>query len=94
MADASEAGERAPTPVFDMDAVRGFVERLLILEQRKADVNADLREVYTQAHDQGIPATYLRPLVAERVSPAKRERLEPIRNFITASHESLDAVRV
>ena len=74
-----------------MDVVATFVDRLLVLEEQKAGLAADLKVVFDQAKEKGIPSSHLRPLVAERHDDAKRTKATPLREFIVAAHESLDA---
>ena len=77
--------------MYDTDAVAMFVDRLLVLEERKAGVAADLKVVLEDAKSRGIPGSFLRPLVAERHDDAKRQRAAPVRAFIEAAHQSLDS---
>ena len=90
-AEGPMEGQDRQEPVFDMDVVRNFVSRLVALEQSKASIAEDIKEVYSEAKEAGLPPAYLRPLVAERADPEKRVRQEPIREFLALSHESLDA---
>lgn len=60
------------------DRLRSFVERIERLEEEKATLAADIREVYSEAKGTGFDAKIIRKVIAERkLEPSERaEQLE------------------
>ena len=62
---------------FAADHLRGFVERIERLEEEKATLAADIRDVYAEAKAHGFDAKTLRKVVGLRkMDPAARSEQE------------------
>ncbi|MEP4379844.1 MAG: DUF2312 domain-containing protein [Alphaproteobacteria bacterium] len=69
------------------DRLRSFIERVERLEEDRANLNADIREVYSEAKSAGFDAKTMRQIVRLRkLEPAERQEqehlLEVYRNAI------------
>ena len=69
------------------DRLRSFIERGERLEEDRANLNADIREVYSEAKSAGFDAKTMRQIVRLRkLEPAERQEqehlLEVYRNAI------------
>jgi uncharacterized protein (UPF0335 family) len=59
------------------DRLRSFVERIERLEQDRANLNADIREVVAEAKSAGFDARALRQIVRlRRLEPSERQEQE------------------
>ena len=59
---------------FAKDKLRSFIERVERLEEQKAAIAADIREIYSQAKGHGYSTKIMRKVVARRkLDAAKRE---------------------
>lgn len=60
------------------DKLKAFVERIERLESEKADIGADIREVYSEAKGNGFDTKIMRKIVALRKmeEPDRREQDE------------------
>lgn len=59
------------------DRLRGFVERVERLEEDRANLNADIREVYSEAKSAGFDAKTIREVVRLRkLEPNARQEQE------------------
>ena len=55
------------------DRLRSFIERVERLEEDRANLNADIREVYSEAKSAGFDAKTMRQIVRLRkLEPAER----------------------
>ena len=57
---------RGARPDVARDRLRAFVERIERLEEEKATIAADIREIYAEAKGEGYDAPALRAVVRER----------------------------
>jgi uncharacterized protein (UPF0335 family) len=69
------------------DRLRSFIERVERLEEDRANLNADIREVFSEAKSAGFDAKTMRQIVRLRkLEPAERQEqehlLEVYRNAI------------
>lgn len=61
------------------DQLKSFVERIETLEEEKRERQEDIKNVYTEAHDEGFDKKILRKVVAARRKPkAERETEETL----------------
>ena len=59
------------------DRLRSFIERVERLEEDRANLNADIREVYSEAKSAGFDAKTMRQIVRLRkLEPAERQEQE------------------
>jgi len=59
------------------DRLRSFIERVERLEEDRANLNADIREVYSEAKSAGFDAKTMRQIVCLRkLEPAERQEQE------------------
>lgn len=59
------------------DRLRSFIERVERLEEDRANLNADIREVYAEAKSAGFDAKTMRQIVRLRkLDPAERQEQE------------------
>lgn len=54
------------TATFAADALRSFIERIERLEEEKAALTADTREVYSEAKGSGFDTKVMRKVIALR----------------------------
>jgi len=69
------------------ERLRSFIERVERLEEDRANLNADIREVYSEAKSAGFDAKTMRQLIRLRkLEPAERQEhehlLEVYRNAV------------
>ena len=78
MSDALQAGTR--------DHLRAFIERIERLEEEKAALSADIREVYSEAKAMGFDAKILRTVVRLRKQDAheRQEQEALLATYLTA----------
>lgn len=71
---------------FAAERLRSFVERIERLEEEKASLTADVREVYSEAKGQGFDTKILRQVVALRkLDTADRQESEAVLDlYLTA----------
>tara|TARA_A100001037_G_scaffold259084_1_gene246672 strand:+ start:704 stop:946 length:243 start_codon:yes stop_codon:yes gene_type:complete len=59
------------------DRLRSFIERVERLEEDRANLNADIREVYSEAKSAGFDAKTMRQIVRLRkLEPGERQEQE------------------
>jgi len=59
------------------ERLRSFIERVERLEEDRANLNADIREVYSEAKSAGFDAKTMRQIVRLRkLEPAERQEQE------------------
>ncbi|MEK9831516.1 MAG: DUF2312 domain-containing protein [Alphaproteobacteria bacterium] len=59
------------------ERLRSFIERVERLEEDRANLNADIREVYSEAKSAGFDAKTMRQLIRLRkLEPAERQEQE------------------
>ncbi|HCP01144.1 MAG: hypothetical protein CL573_08655 [Alphaproteobacteria bacterium] len=59
------------------ERLRSFIERVERLEEDRANLNADIREVYAEAKSSGFDAKTMRQLIRLRkLEPAERQEQE------------------
>ncbi len=64
---------------FAQDRLRSFIERIERLEEEKAGLTADIKEVYDEAKGTGFDARIMRQVVRLRkMEPADRQEQEMI----------------
>ena len=67
----------AQTGGIAADRLRSFIERIEHLEEERANLNADLREVYAEAKGSGFDAKTIRQIVRlRRLDAADRQEQE------------------
>ena len=78
MTDALQSGTR--------DHLRAFIERIERLEEEKAALSADIREVYSEAKAMGFDAKILRTVVRLRKQDAheRQEQEALLATYLTA----------
>lgn len=71
---------------FAAEQLRSFVERIERLEEEKASLTADVREVYSEAKGQGFDTKILRQVIALRkLDTADRQESEAVLDlYLTA----------
>jgi uncharacterized protein (UPF0335 family) len=71
---SAEVGHNSGLPNASRDQLRSIVERVENLEGEKAEIAADIRDVYTEAKSNGFDAKTIRKIVALRKKdPEKRQ---------------------
>jgi uncharacterized protein (UPF0335 family) len=83
--------ERAPRPAAQTGGVaaerlRSFIERIERLEEERAQIAYDVREVYAEAKDEGYDVKVLRRIVALRKKdPVQRREEEELLELYLAA---------
>ncbi len=83
----------SPPPAGDNSGIaaaklRSFVERIERLETEKADLSADIREVYTEAKGNGFDLKALREVIKLRkLDPADRKERDELLELYRAALE-------
>jgi uncharacterized protein (UPF0335 family) len=79
MAMAHEAKHEEGTAGFAQGKLRSFIERVERLEEEKAALGADIREVYSEAKGQGFDSKIMRQVVRLRkMEAADRQEQEAL----------------
>ena len=73
-------------PAFAAQQLRSFIERVERLEEEKAALTADIREVYSEAKGQGFDTKIMRQVVRIRkLETAERQEQEAVLDlYLTA----------
>lgn len=72
-------GSRMNKPAFAAHQLRSLVERIERLEEEKAALAADIREVYSEAKGQGFDSKIMRQVVRIRkLDTAERQEQEAV----------------
>ena len=68
------------------DLLKSFVERIERLEEEKASIGGDIKEIYAEAKSQGFDVAILRKVIALRRQDAaeRREEQEILDLYLTA----------
>ena len=62
------------------DVLRGYVERIERLEEEKAGIASDIRDVYTEVKAKGFETKVVREIIKlRRMDPDEREEREALR---------------
>jgi len=79
MAMVHEAKQGKETAGFAQGKLRSFIERIERLEEEKAALGADIREVYSEAKGQGFDSKIMRQVVRIRkMETADRQEQEAL----------------
>jgi uncharacterized protein (UPF0335 family) len=77
MNDAASAAERVPTASgVAAERLRSFVQRIERLEEDKANIAHDIREVYSEAKGEGFDVKVLRKIISLRKKDPQQRREE------------------
>ncbi len=76
MPSTAAAEKEKPATRFAKDQLKAFVERIERLEEEKAALAADLREVYAEAKGNGFDAKALRTVIRLRKQDTNKRREE------------------
>jgi uncharacterized protein (UPF0335 family) len=68
------------------EALRQFIERIERLEEEKATLSADIKDVYTQAKSQGFDTKIIRKIVSLRkMDDHEREEIDQLLDLYKAA---------
>jgi uncharacterized protein (UPF0335 family) len=83
---AAQARGRPMSDAIAPDLLKSFVERIERLEEEKASIAGDVKEVYGEAKSQGFDVAVLRKVIALRRQDAaeRREEQEILDLYLTA----------
>ena len=76
MNDVTPAADRSPSGGVAAERLRSFVQRIERLEEDKAGIAQDLKEVYAEAKGEGFDVKVLRKLIGLRKRDPRQRREE------------------
>jgi uncharacterized protein (UPF0335 family) len=62
------------TATIDPTILKSFIERIEFVEERKTAINEDLKEIYSEAKNAGLPPTPLKAVIKLRKIEASKSQ--------------------